>query len=249
MPRLRTISKTISKGYRQANTSRWLGWTAILVVVVALAALWKLTPLREYTNDTHLQALSQAYLLNQWWSIFIIIPIYVLASLLMFPNLVLNIAVILSIGGWLGWLYAVCGSLSAATVFFLLGRLLGMKKLDNFKYAGIAKAKLFLRKGGIPAVVAVRVLPSAPYAVVNSVAGTLDISYHDFIMGTFIAHLPGTLSLALLGQQLKTVLSQPSPLNISILISILCGAGLLIWWLHSRVKNNMEDVSSSVTND
>ncbi|MFC1765595.1 VTT domain-containing protein [Planctomycetota bacterium] len=116
-----------------------------------------------------------------------------------------------------------------------------MKRLNKLNYAGIDKIKMFLKKGGIAAVVTVRVLPSAPYAVVNSVAGTFDISYRDFIVGTFIAHLPGTLTLALLGKQLKTVLSQPSRLNISILIGILCAGGLLIWLLHNRVKKQMED--------
>jgi len=90
-------------------------------------------------------------------------------------------------------------------------------------------------------VVAVRVFPSAPYAIVNSAAGAFDVSYRDFIIGTFIAHLPGTLSLALLGKQLKSVLAEPSPLNISILILILCAGGLLIWLLRSRVKQQIED--------
>lgn len=206
-----------------------------------LAVLWKFTPLHHFVNSDHLQELSRSHLVNQWWTILLIVPVYIMGSLLMFPNLALNIAVILSIGGWLGWLYAICGSLSAATVFFFLGHLLGVEKLNAMKFGGIDRIKTFLNKGGIAAVVAVRVFPSAPYAVVNSVAGAFNISYRDFIIGTFIAHLPGTLSLALLGEQLKNVLAKPSPLNISILILILCAGGLLIWLLRSRVKKQTED--------
>jgi phospholipase D1/2 len=210
-------------------------------MMAVLAALWTFTPLRQFVNSDHLQEFSRSHLLNQWWTILLIVPVYIVGSLLMFPNLALNIAVILSIGGLLGWLYAICGSLTAATVFFFIGHFLGMEKLNALNYGGIDKIKAFLNKGGIASVVAVRALPSAPYAIVNSAAGTFDIRYRDFIIGTFIAHLPGTLSLALLGKQLKSALAEPSPLNISILILILCAGGLLIWLLRSRVRKQIDD--------
>lgn len=226
---------------RRGSVNSLLVLIGAVVMSAVLAALWKFTPLHNYVNSDHLQELSRSHLVNQWWTILLIVPVYIVGSLLMFPNLALNIAVILSIGGLLGWLYAICGSLSAATVFFFLGHFLGVEKLNALKYGGIDKIKMFLSKGGIAAVVAVRVFPSAHYAVVNSVAGAFNISYRDFIIGTFIAHLPGTLSLALLGEQLKSVFAEPSPLNISILILILCAGGLLIWLLRSRVRKHIDD--------
>jgi uncharacterized membrane protein YdjX (TVP38/TMEM64 family) len=212
-----------------------------VVMIAVLTALWKFTPLRELANSDHLQELSRSHLVNQWWIILLIVSVYIVGSLLMFPNLALNIAVILSIGGLLGWVYAICGSLSAATVSFFLGHFLGVKKLSALKYAGIDRIKTFLSKAGIAAVVAVRVFPIAPYAIVNSVAGAFNISYRNFIIGTFISHVPGTLSLALLGEQLRSVFAEPSPLNISISILILCAGGLLIWLLRSRVRRQIED--------
>ena len=166
-----------------------------------------------------------------------------IANLLIFPNSILNIAVILGVGGFIGWLYAICGSLSAATVFFFAGRFWGAERLEASKYAGIPKIRRFLAKGGIAAVVAVHAVPSAPYGVVNSIIGTFDISYRNFIVGTFIGHLPGTLCLAFFGKQLEDLLDDPSPQNTAILLLIVCAASVLALVLRRRLKAHLGDES------
>jgi uncharacterized membrane protein len=70
-------------------------------MIAVLAALWKFTPLHNFVNSDHLQEFGRSHLMHQWWAILLIVPVYIVGSLLMFPNLALNIAVILSIGGWL----------------------------------------------------------------------------------------------------------------------------------------------------
>jgi uncharacterized membrane protein YdjX (TVP38/TMEM64 family) len=213
--------------------------TAILIV----AALWRFTPLREITSPERLQDLIRTPWTRQWWTVFLVIVVYVIANLLMFPNAILNITVILGVGGVLGWLYAICGSLSAATVFFFAGRFWGVERLNALNNAVIAKIKTFMAKGGIAAVVAVRAVPSAPYGVLNTIIGTFDIGYRDFIVGTFIAHLPGTLCLALFGKQLKNLFADPSPQNIALLLVIGCAAVAVLFVLRRRLKARLGDES------
>jgi len=213
--------------------------TAILIV----AALWRFTPLREIASPERLQNTIRAQWTRQWWTVLCVIAVYIIANLLIFPNSILNIAVILGMGGFIGWLYAICGSLSAATVFFFAGHFWGTERLNASKYAGIPKIRTFLAKGGIAAVVAVRAVPSAPNGVVNSIIGTFDISYRDFIVGTFIGHLPGTLCLALFGKQLKNLFDDPSPQNIALLLFIVCAAVVLLLVLRRRLKAHIGDQS------
>jgi len=214
-----------------------------IIAVLIVAALWRFTPLHEIGNPEKLQALIRALWTNQWWTVFLVIVVYLIANLLMFPNSILNIAVILGVGGFFGWLYAICGSLSAATVFFFAGYFWGAKRLNASKYKGIPKIRRFLAKGGVAAVVAVHAVPSAPYGVVNSIIGTFNISYRDFIVGTSIGHLPGTLCLALFGKQLKNLLDDPSPQNIAILLIIVCAAVALICVLRRRLKTHIGDAT------
>lgn len=212
-----------------------------LGAVLILAALWLFTPLREIARPEKLQALIHVRWIHQWWAVFLLIAVYLIANLLMFPNGILNIAVILGVGGFIGWLYAICASLSTATVFFFVGHFWGVERLNALNYAVIPKIRKFLAKGGIAAVVAVRAVPSAPYGVMNSIIGTFNIRYRDFIVGTFIAHLPGTLSLALLGKQLKNLLRDPSPQNSALLLLLVCAAVVLIVVLRRKLKAHLVD--------
>ncbi len=227
----------------EKSPTRLLIFIVPLTAILLVAALWRFTPLREFVNQEKLQALIQAQWTNQWWAVLLVIVVYLIANLLMFPNSILNIAVILGIGGFTGWLYAICGSLSAATVFFFVGHFWGVERLNALDYAGIRTIRKFLAKGGIAAVVAVRAVPSVPNAVVNSVIGTFDISYRDFIVGIFLAHLPGTLCLALFGKQLKNLFADPSPRNIALLLLVGCAAAGLIVVLRRRLKAQLGDES------
>ena len=218
----------------------------VIVPVIAIliaAALWRFSPLREIVSPEEMQEIMRAQWTKQWWTVLCVIAVYIVANLVMFPNSILNIAVILGVGGFIGWVYAICGSLSAATVFFFAGHFWGVERLKASKYAGIPKIRKFLAKGGIAAVVAVHAVPSAPYGVVNSIIGTFDISYRDFIVGTFIGHLPGTLCLALFGKQLKNLFDDPSPQNIAVLLLIVCAAVVLILVLRRRLKAHIGDES------
>ena len=227
--------------------SKLLIFIVLMAAVLIVSALWRFTPLREIASQVKLQALIHARLTNQWWAVFLVIAVYIIGNIIMFPNSILNITVILGVGGFIGWLYAICGSLSAATVFFFVSRFWGAEKLNSLNYAGIPKIRRFMAKGGIAAVVAVHAVPSAPYGVVNAIIGTFNISYRDFIVGTFIGHLPGTLCLAIFGKHLKTLLDDPSPRNTAIFILMFCAAIVLIVVLRKKLKAHIGDESELAT--
>ena len=206
----------------------WLFAGGILLVVLGLAGMWRFTPLRHYADQENLSRLIN-FVRAQWWTPLAIIPAYLVANSLLFPNMALNGAIILTLGGLSGWACAIAGSLTAASVFFFLGRRFGAGKLDFMKGKRFGKVRKFLRRGGIGAVVGVRMIPIAPYAVVNIAAGSIDLRFRDYLIGTFIAHLPGTLILAIFGEQLETVVTEPSAENIAILLAVAMLGIALIW--------------------
>jgi len=223
---------------RQRNPV-WIPIAAGFLIVAVLAGMWRFTPLRQYTDPETLRTLI-SMVRTQWWTPLAVIPAYLAANSLMFPNMVLNGAIILTLGGMLGWACAVGGSLTAASAFFFLGNRFGAGKLDFLRGERFEKVRRFLRNGGIGAVVAVRMVPIAPYAVVNTAAGTIDLRFRDYFIGTFIAHLPGTLTLAVFGEQLETVIMDPSAKNIMILATVLLlGIGLV--WIVKRYAGKHAD--------
>jgi phospholipase D1/2 len=59
----------------------------------------------------------------------------------------------------------------------------------------------------------VRLVPIAPFMVVNVVMGATRIRLHHFIIGTILGMLPGLLATTVLGDQLTAAISEPTRAN------------------------------------
>jgi uncharacterized membrane protein YdjX (TVP38/TMEM64 family) len=70
-----------------------------------------------------------------------------------------------------------------------------------------------VQRRGIVAVALVRLVPIAPYVVVNVVMGAMRIRFTDFVVGTFIGMLPGALAATVLSSQLASMLQDPARVN------------------------------------
>jgi uncharacterized membrane protein YdjX (TVP38/TMEM64 family) len=70
-----------------------------------------------------------------------------------------------------------------------------------------------LRRRGLLAMTALRLVPLAPFAVESVVAGAIRIRFWHFALGTFIGMLPGTLATTIFGGQIETALRDPSAIN------------------------------------
>lgn len=207
------------------------GWgvpLAIFLIALLLSAAWRFTPLQLYADPEFLRQVSSE-LRGKWWTLPILMITYILAHSILFPNTVLNTAIILTFGGLTGWTYAMSGSLVSAAVFFCLGYHFGEEKLQSIQSERFKKIRRLLLKGGLGAVIAVRLVPIAPYPVVNLSAGAIQIKFWHFIVGTFIAHLPGTLTMTFFGEQLQDVIREPGVKNVATLVAIVFFGAIIIW--------------------
>jgi len=66
-------------------------------------------------------------------------------------------------------------------------------------------------KGGVLAVAAIRMVPIAPFTVVNLVAGASEIRLGSYVAGTVIGMAPGLIVMSALGHQFVRILSEPKP--------------------------------------
>jgi uncharacterized membrane protein YdjX (TVP38/TMEM64 family) len=80
-------------------------------------------------------------------------------------------------------------------------------------------------------VVLVRLLPVAPFTVVNLAAGVSEVSLRDFVLGSAIGLLPGVTLATLFGDRLGAWLRRPDAAGFALLLAclaLLLGAGLLL---------------------
>jgi len=138
-----------------------------------------------------------------------VVGIYMLGSLVLFPITILNLATIFTFGPVLGNAYSLAGWLSSASMGYGIGRAIGRGFL--LKMTG-SRVDRFLRRTerhGLAAVLTVRLLPVAPFSIVNLFVGVSTIRFRDFFLGSLVGRIPGIVLLALVGIQFENFLSDP----------------------------------------
>ncbi len=97
-----------------------------------------------------------------------------------------------------------------------------------------------MRRRGVLAMTAVRLVPIAPFAVVNMVAGAIHLRLRDFMIGSALGILPGTLVATVFGDQLVTGLRDPRSINLwlvaALVLALIAGTRLVRRWLFGKVQ-------------
>ena len=145
---------------------------------------------------------------------------YIAASFILLPRPILTLASILIFGPWQTAVFGLTGLLLAAAAAFWLGRMDRLNRLWAATDPALNTIANKLQGGGIYSVVVMRMLPIAPYTIVNLFAGSLGIRFSDFIMGSFIGLLPGMLTTVVLGDRLLVALRHFNWTNLGIVIAL-----------------------------
>jgi phospholipase D1/2 len=159
---------------------------------------------------------------------------YVVGGFLMFPVMVLIAVTAIVLGPIAGFFTALAGSLASAAVLFGVGRVAGRRWVRRFGGRFVNRISRRLADQGVLAMAVVRVVPVAPFTVVNLAAGASHLRFRDFMIGTILGMTPGVLAFSLLGNQLERVLRDPSPASISVTVG-LAAAAVGLGWVGNRL--------------
>ena len=113
----------------------------------------------------------------------------VLSSLWFVPVLCVLAGMALSFGA----------SMLSAVVGFALARALGREAVAALTGPRLDRAEDVLRHQGTAAVVVARLTPVLPFTIVNYGAGVSAVSLRDYLVGTAIGVVPGTVGYTALG--------------------------------------------------
>ena len=184
----------------------------ILAFVGALAILWRYTPLASIVTADNVIAVAQGFA-DHWWAPLLVVLAYTPASMVMFPRPLLTMAAVVVFGPYEGFVYAMTGVLLAGIVGYAVGRLVHRDTVRRVAGPRLNRLTGVLQRRGLIAVTLVRLVPIAPYLVVNIVMGAMRIRLHHFIIGTFFGMLPGGLAATVLSDQVAVALMNPSRVN------------------------------------
>lgn len=144
------------------------------------------------------------------WMIPLLLAIIVIGTSLMLPLLPLVLPAILILGPLEGGVLALAGGVASSSIGFLLGRLRGRNLPETYGGAVVRLLSRRLSEPGLGPPVMAHLLPMAPFALTNLVAGASDGRFPAFMAGTTLGITPRIVLYALFGSQLVAALQQPT---------------------------------------
>jgi len=192
---------------------------ALFAVVGALTAMWRYTPLSEWLDAARVTALAEEFA-HRPWAPLVILAAYTPACIVMFPRPLITLAAVVAFGPLLGFGYSLSGILLAALLTYVAGLRLPRHTVRSVAGPRLHRVTETLRQRGLLAVTALRLVPLAPFAVEGLVAAAIGIPLWQFMLGTLLGMLPGTLATTVFGDQLEAALHDPSQISFSLLAAV-----------------------------
>ena len=202
-------------GYVPArNYSTVLKVVAAGLVIVGLAMAWQFVPLADPKSVK--EAFSD--IAGSHWAPFVVIGSFVIAGSLMFPVTVLIAATAAAFGPWTGFTYAFVGALASALTTYAIGAAVGKRTVQDLLGPRLNRIRRKIASRGVVSIAAIRLVPVAPFTVVNLAAGASAIPVFDYMAGTVIGMLPGMIMISAVGNQFARILTSPTPFDIAALV-------------------------------
>ena len=134
-------------------------------------------------------------------------------------------------GPLLGLFYALVGALLGAGLSFAIGRGLGREWVRRIASRRLNVINRRLERHGLLAMTVLRLLPIAPFTVVNLVAGASEIRARDYMLGSLFGMSPGIVLMTMFGDRLGAWLRDPDLPNLMVVVGVAVAALLLTWAL------------------
>lgn len=192
---------------------------AFALALIALAAAWRYTPLADLLDANQVTAWAREFG-GRVWAPLVILAAYTPACLVMFPRPLITLAAVVAFGPVLGFVYSMSGILLASYATYAAGRRMPRNRVRRLAGRDLNAITDTLRRRGLLAVTALRLVPLAPFAVEGFVSGAIRIKLWHFMLGTFIGMLPGTLAATIFGDQLEAALEDPSNISYPLLAAV-----------------------------
>jgi uncharacterized membrane protein YdjX (TVP38/TMEM64 family) len=163
-----------------------------LAVVVAGALVWLLL-------GGELDAVQAAVAATGAWGPAVYLVLHVLLTLVpVSKNLLSGVAgALFGLAG--GIAVSWVASMVSALVTFAIARRLGREAVAEMTGPRLARVEDVMRHQGVSAVIVARLTPVLPFTIVNYGAGVSAVSLRDFLVGTAVGIVPGTVGYAALG--------------------------------------------------
>jgi phospholipase D1/2 len=218
-----------------ARTKRLLRLSAaILAVTIGVALAWQLVP---SVDPQRVLARLEAIEKHSWSPLFFIAA-YVVGGLVMFPVTVLSAATATIFVPLKAVAISFPGILLSAALLYWIGARVLKGQVRSALGPTAKKVDAAFGDRSIVTIALIRMVPLAPFTLVNLAAGSLGVRFRDYMLGTALGLAPGITVVCLFGRQVRAFWKEPSLTPVLIVGAIAIGwigfSILLQRWLPKR---------------
>jgi phosphatidylserine/phosphatidylglycerophosphate/cardiolipin synthase-like enzyme/uncharacterized membrane protein YdjX (TVP38/TMEM64 family) len=213
------VTEFVPRESRKPLPRRMAGIGMLAVTLALLAIAWRWTPLREWINLPALIGLAHDLDALPLTPLAVMIG-YVAAGFLMVPVMLLIAVTGIVFGPLRGFLFAICGVLLSAAAGYGLGHWLGRETVQRLLGPRINRLSRRIARRGILAIMIVRMLPIAPFMMVNIVAGASHIRLRDYLIGTVLGMMPGIALTVTFVHHLAEAVRNPGVESVAVLVAV-----------------------------
>ena len=209
-----------------------------VLVIGALGAAWRWTPLADYLTADQIIHWARALRRDPWAPAALVLA-YTPASLIMFPTPLLTLFAVIAFGALAGAGYALGGIMLSAFALYAIGRYVRYDKIRRFASRGVDTARAVAREHGIVAVVAANLMPVPPFGVQCFLAGAVRMKLWEFTVGNLISRAPGVIVAAIFARELLAMLDDDSGVNYWLIVPAALGFAAM-WYFGRRWAKRYE---------
>jgi phosphatidylserine/phosphatidylglycerophosphate/cardiolipin synthase-like enzyme/uncharacterized membrane protein YdjX (TVP38/TMEM64 family) len=208
---------------------------ALLFLLTCLAAAWRWGPLSEWLTPDYIANLAQS-VKGSPMAVLVVVFSFVTAGILMVPLTFMIGMVAVVFPTIEAVFYSLAGAVVSGAIGYGLGRMLGRRTVGRIGGGRFNRISKKLLGKGLITVVALRMIPAAPYTIVNIVAGASQLDLRRFIFGTVLGLLPGIFAITVFADRLRAMFQNPHWGNILVLTLVSIAGIFGLWGMTRWVK-------------
>lgn len=235
-PFIPAILKTFSKhdeavGFPHKKVS--LGFLVIMTISLMML-YWNNTFAADYLTAQDLEAGMDSFRTTSY-AYPLVILLFVVGGLVFVPVTLMMAATAATFGPVTGLFLSVAGAMVSALITFGIGHLIGDSLFKNVANTAYQRITDRVRTAGVVTIAALRMIPLAPYTLINMILGVTTVRFLPYAWGTLLGLLPGAVAMSVLGDSLIHLLKSPDmnhvfylALGIALWLIVLVGIHLLV---------------------
>lgn len=205
--------------------------TAVVAAIVALLAIYFLTPLNDYLSVDKITELTSDVPENTTTAL-IFLAVFFVGGAILVPVPIMAFAVSLVFNVGVSLLICLPGFFIASLSGYLIGRVIGTDGFGENVSNHINKIKDKVDDKGAWALLALRLAPTPPFTVTSIIAGSMSLNIWKYALGSMAGIAPLGLSAIFFGKGALEMMKEPSALA-----GLSIAAALILYAVYRVIKH------------